>query len=51
LETVEGKVFTGCNVENGSYSMTICAERNAVFHAVAEGYRKFRRIAIYVDTD
>lgn len=51
LETVEGKVFTGCNVENGSYSMTICAERNAVFHAVAEGYRKFRRIAIYVDAD
>jgi cytidine deaminase len=51
LETVDGQVITGCNVENGSYSLTICAERNAVFHAVAEGHRKFRRIVIYVDAD
>jgi cytidine deaminase len=51
LETADGTVITGCNVENGSYSLTICAERNAIFRAIAEGYREFRRLVVYVDAD
>ncbi len=45
----DGTVFEGCNVENSSYSLTICAERNAVFHAVASGKTSFRAIAIASD--
>lgn len=47
LECEDGTVFTGCNVENAAYGSTICAERTAVCKAVSEGYRRFRRIAIY----
>ena len=51
LEDVEGRVHTGCNVENATYGLTVCAERVAVFKAISEGARKFRRIAIAADTD
>lgn len=50
LESVAGDVFTGCNVENISFGLTICAERNAVFAAVASGVRAFRRIVIVSDS-
>ena len=46
LECADGTVFTGCNIENASYTPTICAERTAFAKAVSEGYRKFKRIAI-----
>ena len=51
LETVEGEVYTGCNVENASYGLTMCAERVAIFKAVSEGKRKFKRIVVAADTD
>ncbi|MBI4533958.1 MAG: cytidine deaminase [Candidatus Melainabacteria bacterium] len=44
--TVEGRVFTGCNIENASYGGTICAERTAFVKAVSEGYRKFQTVAV-----
>jgi cytidine deaminase len=51
LEDASGRVHTGCNVENATYGLTICAERVAVFKATSEGVRQFRRIAIAADTD
>jgi cytidine deaminase len=51
LEDFSGRVHTGCNVENATYGLTICAERVAVFKAISEGVREFRRIAIAADTD
>jgi cytidine deaminase len=49
LLTDSGEIFDGVNVENAVYSMTICAERNAVFQAVAHGYRSFQAIAVASD--
>jgi cytidine deaminase len=51
LEDETGRVHTGCNVENATYGLTLCAERVAVFKAISEGTRKFTRIAIATDTD
>jgi len=49
--TREGKIFTGCNVENASYGLSMCAERVAIFKAVSEGYKNFIAIAVVADTD
>lgn len=49
LMTADGKVFNGCNIENSSYGLTVCAERVAVFKAVSEGFRDFNAIAIYTE--
>lgn len=46
LLTVDGTVYTGCNIENASYTPTVCAERTAIFKAVSEGERDFAMIAI-----
>lgn len=46
LLSQKGKVYTGCNVENASYGLTVCAERSAVFRAVGEGEQEFVKIAV-----
>lgn len=51
IEASDGRIFGGCNIENSSYGLTNCAERTAIFRAVAEGARRFTRIAIVVDTE
>jgi cytidine deaminase len=51
LETESGEIFTGCNVENATYGLTVCAERVAVWKALSEGRRQFRRIAIAADSE
>jgi cytidine deaminase len=51
LETEDGTVVTGCNIENATYGLTICAERLAMFKALSEGHRSFTRIAIVADTE
>jgi cytidine deaminase len=51
LEDSSGRIHTGCNVENATYGLTMCAERVAVFKAISEGARKFRRVAVAADTD
>lgn len=51
LEDERGFVFGGCNIENATFGLTLCAERVAVFKAVSEGARAFRRIAVVADTE
>lgn len=51
LQTESGKVYLGANIEVSSYSLTICAERTAVFQAILDGERKFKSIAIASDAD
>jgi cytidine deaminase len=51
LLTAEGTVIAGCNVENASYGLTMCAERVAAFSAIATGHRKFVCIAVVADTE
>ena len=46
-----GRIFTGCNVENATYGLTLCAERVAVFKAISEGERGFDAVAVVADTD
>jgi cytidine deaminase len=50
IEAEDGRIFGGCNVENSSYGLTMCAERTAIFRAVAEGAKRFTRIAVVADT-
>jgi cytidine deaminase len=51
VQDESGRIFTGCNVENATYGLTVCAERVAIFKAVSEGARKFTRVAVVADTD
>ncbi|MGB9459131.1 MAG: cytidine deaminase [Bryobacteraceae bacterium] len=51
IEDSAGRIHTGCNVENATYGLTVCAERVAVFKAISEGVRQFRRVAVAADTD
>jgi cytidine deaminase len=50
VESEDGAVYTGCNIENASYGLTMCAERVALFKAMSEGARRFRRVAVAADT-
>ena len=50
LEAADGTIITGCNIENASYGLTICAERVAMFKALSDGHRRFTRIAVVADT-
>ena len=50
VESVSGKIFSGCNVENASYGLTVCAERIAIFNAVAAGETRLQRLAVVADS-
>lgn len=51
VESEDGTIYTGCNVESASYGLTVCAERVAIWKAISEGEKKFNRIAVVVDTE
>jgi cytidine deaminase len=50
LETADGIIITGCNIENATYGLTLCAERVAMFKALSEGHRAFTRVVVVADT-
>ena len=50
LEAADGTIITGCNIENASYGLTLCAERVAIFKAISEGHRQFTRLVVVADT-
>ncbi|MGB7068853.1 MAG: cytidine deaminase [Pyrinomonadaceae bacterium] len=51
VETDDGTIYTGCNVESASYGLTVCAERVAIWKGISRGEKKFGRIAVVVDTE
>ena len=51
VETANGTIIAGCNIENASYGLTICAERVAIFKALSEGHRQFTQLAVVADTE
>ena len=51
VETANGTIISGCNIENASYGLTICAERVAIFKALSEGHRQFTQIVVVADTE
>src|SRR5271156_4419429 len=51
VRTKSGKIYSGCNIENATYGLTLCAERVAVFKAISEGEREFEAIAVVCDTE
>jgi cytidine deaminase len=51
LRAKSGQIYTGCNVENSTYGLTVCAERVAIFKAISEGERGFDAIAVVTDTE
>ena len=50
IETTSGRIITGCNIENSTFGLTMCAERVAIFKAISDGHTSFRRIAVVADT-
>ncbi|TWT39791.1 Cytidine deaminase [Thalassoglobus neptunius] len=50
VESETGEIFSGCNIENATFGLTVCAERVAVWKALSEGHRKFRRVLVIADT-
>jgi cytidine deaminase len=50
LETADGEIITGCNIENATYGLTVCAERVAMFKALSDGRRQFTRVVVVADT-
>jgi len=51
IETTDGRVYTGCNIENASYGLTVCAERVALWKALSEGARQFRQMVVVTEAE